>query len=422
MKNWRIRLSLFLIYFLFAILLNSVGTVILQVINSYGVSKPGASILEAFKDLTIAAVSFLAAAFLPRVGYRKSMLIALAIMTCACMAMPLLPSFLTTKLFFMCAGLSFALVKVSVYSSIGLLTTDQKEHGQFMNMLEGTFMVGVLSGYWLFSAFIDSADARSQSWLHVYWLLAALSALIFVLLFSAELDESEAKPETPQDAQGFLLMLALFGKPVVYIFLISAFLSVLIEQGVTSWLPTFNNEIMKLPLAMSVQMTSILATSTAIGRLGFGVLMKKISWYALLNTCVIAMGILVILTLPLTRGIVAGSVSDWNNAPPAAYIFPLIGLFMAPIYPVINSLILSALPKHHHSAMTGLIVIFSALGGTTGSLITGFAFAKLSGQTAFYLTLAPLSVILLALFFFRRELDRRHVAQGSDIMRGSTAH
>lgn len=421
MKNWRIKLSLFLIYFLFAILLNSVGTVILQVIHSYDVSKPSASILEAFKDLTIAGVSFLAAAFLPSVGYRRSMLIALAIMTCACAAMPLLPSFLTTKLFFMCAGMSFALVKVSVYSSIGLLTSGQKEHGQFMNIVEGLFMVGVLSGYWLFSAFIDSADAKSQNWLHVYWVLAGLSASIFVLLFGAKLDESEAKPETPQDAKGFLLMLTLFGKPVVYIFLISAFLSVLIEQGVTSWLPTFNNEIMKLPLAMSVQMTSILATSTAIGRLSFGFLMKKISWYALLNTCVVSMGVLVVLTLPLTRDIFAGSVSDWSNAPPAAYIFPLIGLFMAPIYPVINSLILSALPKHHHSAMTGLIVIFSALGGTTGSLITGFVFAKLSGQTAFYLTLVPLTIILIALFFFRRELDRRHVAQGADIMRGGSA-
>ena len=161
--------------------------------------------------------------------------------------------------------------------------------------------------------------------------------------------------------------------------------------------------------------------TTAIGRLSFGFLMKKVSWYALLNTCVVSMGVLVILTLPLTRGIVTGSVSDWSNAPPAAYIFPLIGLFMAPIYPVINSLILSALPKHNHSAMTGLIVIFSALGGTTGSLITGFVFAKLSGQTAFYLTLVPLTIILIALFFFRRELDRRHVAQGAEIMHGGSA-
>ena len=35
-----------LFYFTFAILLNSVGTVILQVINNYGVSKSSASVLE----------------------------------------------------------------------------------------------------------------------------------------------------------------------------------------------------------------------------------------------------------------------------------------------------------------------------------------------------------------------------------------
>jgi len=252
---------------------------------------------------------------------------------------------------------------------------------------------------------------KSTSWLNVYWVLACVCALTFLLLFGAELDESGAKPEQGQKSQGFFLMLSLIGKPAVYIFLISAFLSVLIEQGVTSWLPTFNNEILKLPLAMSVQITSILAASTAIGRLGFGVLLKKVSWYALLNGCVVAMGAMVLLTLPATRGMIAGQVTGWTNAPWAAFIFPLIGLFMAPVYPVINSLILSALPKHQHSAMTGLIVIFSALGGTTGSLITGFTFARLSGQTAFYLTLVPLTIILIALYFFRNELERHQAGQ-----------
>jgi len=37
-------------YYVFAILLNSVGTVILQSINSFDISKPEASTLEGFKD------------------------------------------------------------------------------------------------------------------------------------------------------------------------------------------------------------------------------------------------------------------------------------------------------------------------------------------------------------------------------------
>jgi fucose permease len=77
MNYWLIRISLFINYFVFAILLNSVGTVILQVQNTYGISESDASVLEAFKDLPIAITSFLVASFLVRVGYKRSMLIAL---------------------------------------------------------------------------------------------------------------------------------------------------------------------------------------------------------------------------------------------------------------------------------------------------------------------------------------------------------
>ena len=51
MNRWLVKISLFVNYFVFAILLNSVGTVILQVQNTYGVSELAASVLEAFKDL-----------------------------------------------------------------------------------------------------------------------------------------------------------------------------------------------------------------------------------------------------------------------------------------------------------------------------------------------------------------------------------
>ena len=71
MTNWKIKLSLFLNYFVFAILLNSVGTVILQIQNNYGVSQGDASVLEAFKDLSIAIVSFLVASYIVRIGYKN---------------------------------------------------------------------------------------------------------------------------------------------------------------------------------------------------------------------------------------------------------------------------------------------------------------------------------------------------------------
>ncbi|MBS0569032.1 MAG: MFS transporter [Proteobacteria bacterium] len=399
--------SLALIYVIFAILLNSVGTVILQSIYSFGVDKPRASLLELFKDLPIAITSLLVASFLPLLGYRNAMMIALAIVAGACVLMPLYPGFHTAELLFTCVGIAFALAKVAVYSSIGLLTADRVEHGRLTNTIEGLFMVGVLAAGWLFSAFIDPGTPGDRAWLNVYWLLAVLCVATLALVATSRLDESAARSAETKSFRGSLLeMFHLFVRPLVYVFLISAFLYVLIEQSFGTWLPTFNNEVLKLPNAMSVQIASILAAAAAIGRIGAGQVLRRIPWYTLLNLCVIGMGVLVLLVLPLARGIAARADVGWLNAPLAAYLIPLLGLLMAPIYPVINSVALSALPKPAHAAMTGLIVIFSALGGTLGSRITAIVFARFDGIHAFYFSLLPMALLLVALYFFKRESDR----------------
>lgn len=411
MNRIRMIVALALIYMVFAILLNSVGTVILQAIVSFGVDKPQASLLELFKDLTIAVTSLLVASFLPLLGYRRAMILALVIVALACVLMPLYPGFHTTELLFTCIGVSFALTKVAVYSSIGLLTSNKAEHGRLTNTIEGLFMVGVLAGGWIFSAFIDSAAPANPSWLNVYWLLAGICVLVIVLLAGSRMDESAAHNEHTNSMRGSLReMLQLFLRPLVYVFLISAFLYVLIEQSFGTWLPTFNNEVLKLPNAMSVQVATILAGTTAIGRLLAGQVLRRVPWYVLLNICVFGMGLLVVVTLPLAKHVVARADVGWFNAPIAAYLIPLIGLLMAPIYPVINSVALSSLPKPSHAAMTGLIVIFSALGGTFGSRITAIVFARFDGIHAFYFSLIPMTLLLISLFLFKRETDREGTA------------
>jgi len=400
--NWRIKFALFLVYFVFAILLNSVGTVILQVQESFGVSKVGASVLEGFKDLPIAVVSFLVASFLPRFGFRNAMMTGLSIVTLACLAMPIVPAFLTTKILFLAVGVSFALVKVSVYSSVGLITDSRKEHASFINTLEGMFMVGVLAGYGLFSFFVDDTAPGSPAWLDVYWWLAGLSALSILVIHLTPFDESGAHHEGSTLAQDFMDMLSLIVRPIGYIFVMSAFLYVLIEQGIGTWLPTFNREVLHLPSSMSIQATSIFAASLALGRFSAGALMARFDWYPVLNVCLLAVGALVLVSLPMAEGVVSNANISWLNAPLATYIFPLIGLFLAPIYPAINSAVLTALPTYQHSEMTGLIVIFSALGGTTGSLITGAIFENVGGTQAFYLSLVPMTLLLITLFLFRK--------------------
>lgn len=403
MQNWQIKTSLFLNYFVFAILLNSVGTVILQVQNNFGVSEGGASVLEAFKDLSIAAVSFLLSSYITRIGYKNAMLIALGFVTLVCFAMPSAPFFWATKLLFAAVGSGFALIKMSVYSTIGLVTRDKKEHISLMNFIESFFMVGILTGYFIFSSFVDDQNPQSTAWLQVYYWLGGISLAAFVLLLSAPLDESSVKPEgNASMIQDFGKMFRLMVLPLVLVFVLCAFFYVLIEQSIMSWLPTYNQKVLQLPAALSIQMASILAGSTALGRFLAGILMKKLNWYWVLTGCLLLAAALVAIAVPLAESNSGRVVTGWGDAPLAAFVFPMIGLLIAPVYPAINSLILSALPVQKHGLMSGLIIIFSALGGTTGSIITGNIFQHFGGQAAFYFSLVPIAILLGGLFFFRK--------------------
>ncbi|MCH7894402.1 MAG: MFS transporter [Proteobacteria bacterium] len=406
MKFWSIKLSLFINYFVFAILLNSVGTVILQVQNTYLVSASAASILEAFKDLPIAITSFLVASFMARIGYKRSMLFALGFIGCVCLVMPQVPTFWMTKLLFAATGVGFALVKISVFATLGLVTGNRKEHVSLMNFLESFFMLGILSGYFIFSGFVDDLNPSSTGWLQVYYLLAAMSFAAFALLFFTRLDEtSVSSGASKSPAQDFIDMITLGIQPLVLVFVICAFLYVLIEQSIMSWLPTFNSKVLNLPASLSIQMASILAASTAIGRFIAGVFLKRLDWFKVLFTGLLLAAVLVLVVLPLAGETGDREITSWLDAPIAAFIFPLIGFCIAPVYPAINSVILSALPRRQHAPMAGLIVVFSALGGTLGSIITGNLFEVFSGKTAFYFSLIPISILLFTLYLFKRKTD-----------------
>lgn len=396
MKNFNIKAVLFLNYFVFAILLNSVGTVILQVQQNFGISKSHASVLEGFKDLPIAICSFILASFLPKIGIKNSMLAALLMVTCICFIMPFANAFWFFKLLFAVVGVSFALIKISVFTSIGLVTSTDKEHSSFMGFLEGFFMIGVLMGNVMFSLFTDDHNPGSTHWLNVYWVLGGLSALSFIFLLLSKLDEHEAKSEKTDLMGDVRNSISLFRYKKVLFFLLCAFLFVLVEQSFQTWTPTFYKEILKMPTSMSIQAGAVLAGAFALGRFLSGFFSRKFSWIYVVSFCVIGFAVSILLVLPLTHNIHIGAGTTWLNAPVVVYLFPLMGGLLAPIYPSINSVILASIPKYLHSSMSGLIVVFSAIGGTIGSVITGFVFQEFSGQQAFYLSLIPLSLLIIS--------------------------
>lgn len=403
MNKLNIKTVLFLNYFLFAILLNSVGTVILQMQQNFGISKSGASVLEGFKDLPIAICSFLLASFLPKIGLKRSMMIALALVTAMCFIMPFSNAFWFFKLLFCVVGISFALIKISVFTTIGLISKDGKEHSSIMGYLEGFFMIGVLLGNLLFSLFIDDANPRSKSWLNTYWLLGTISLISFIFTLFLKFNEDDAKSNTSDLKEDIKNSIGLFNLRSVLYFLVCAFLFVLVEQSFQTWTPTFYREILKLPTSMAVQAGAVLAGAFALGRFLSGFFSRKFRWIYVVSFCIVGFALSIILILPLTKDVSFDENVSWFNAPLAVYIFPLMGIFLAPIYPSINSVILASVPKYLQSAMSGLIVVFSAIGGTLGSMITGVVFQKFGGSHAFYLSFIPLMLLLFFVIMMNRQ-------------------
>jgi fucose permease len=404
------------VYVFYAILLNSVGTVILQSILSFHIAKTTGSVLEGCKDLSIALVSFCVASFLPRIGYRVSVAAAAAFVSLAALAMPRAPGFLTTALMFLAIGVSFAAVKVAVYSLIGLLNADPKAHAGFTSVVEGFFMLGVLSGAWIFSLFIDPVHPGALSWLRVYWLLAGLGAMVALLWATTPMPESRSSHSHAPIGESLKAMLELTGHPFIPVFLAGVFLYVLVEQSFGTWLPTYNREMMRMPAAVSVQIGSLLSAAFAFGRLGGGLLLRRIPWAPFLLSCLAGAAMVVIVALWPTP-ISATAPTGWADAPWQTFVLPLAGVFLAPIYPTIISAVLSALPESRHAPMMGLIIAFSALGGTFGSFLTGQIFGHFGGRQAFALTLAPMAVLCVLLVLLNRALRaERAASEGAEAL------
>jgi len=393
MKNWRIKLSLYLNFLLFAILMSSDGILILQVQKHYAVAASVAGLLGGFRDMSVAVAAVFLAAYVARMGYKRSMLISLLMVALICLLVPLGNSFTTIEMFFLVTGVGFALMKSSIFSAIGLLAHDIRSHAAFMRYLEATYAAGTFAGYFVFSAYSD-AGRNSTDWLLVYYVMAGVSVLAIAALWWAPLDESEIQDVQPQPLLGDLTaMFKLATTAVAGAFVACVFTYDLLAEGINKWLPTFNSEVLHVPVALSIQLASIMAASAVLGRVLGGLALRFASWLTVLLTCLALSAVLVLVTLPLAEKGGMPPVTSWRSAPIAAFIFPLIGMVTAPIYPVINSRVLSGLPLRQQGAMSGLIMLASALGATAGSLITGSIFQAYGGTRAFYWSLIPIALL-----------------------------
>jgi FHS family glucose/mannose:H+ symporter-like MFS transporter len=399
----QLRLCMFLNYCAFAIQLNSVGIAVLQTQRSFGVSVVEASTLALYKGLGILGGALLAGSFLKRIGYKRAMLIALGASATVLVAVPLFISFTAVKAVFLVTGLSYGLMKVALYSTIGLISPGKKEHASLLSFVESFYKIGSLLTFVVFATFTNNEDPHSTSWSYAYSLLAVFMVAAFGLLYPTPLDESGVREDPSKPLYlPILEMLRLAVTPVAVTLAFLVFAAIVTEHGFINWLPTFNHKVMGLVPSLGIQLAGLYAVCAIVGRVGVGFVLRRVTWFPVLLACVAGATVVLIVGLLAARSVPVTAITDWREAPLAVFLLPLTGLFVGPIWPVMHSAALTSLPVNRHNTLASLSVVFSSTSGAIGTPLLGLVFQHYGGVAALAALLGPLAILAGGTFALRR--------------------
>jgi fucose permease len=360
-KLSKISLPLKLTFLIFSMVLNCMGLIILQLAEekiTYG----ELGFLESFKDLPIAFISLFAVGFINKTGTKKALISALIIVGfCSCL-LPFIEVFWFFKLWFAIIGACFAIGKICVFGIIRNNISDEKSLAKTMNSVEASFMIGIFVVNTCFGWVVSSE--HSEYWKFCFLLIAFLSALTIFLL--SKITISEAKP---LENKSIFSELSGFVTPSIMLFLGVIFFIVFIEQGFNSWLPSFYKNHLKVNSFFALQATSFLAVFSYAGRTITANIIRRFSLPGYYLSCMAFIISLLII-------IVGVQYFDSADSKIILFLFPVIGLFLSPLYPVINSKMIAQTDKEKVNLFTSLIVIFSSLGSSVSSIIMAVLFEK----------------------------------------------
>ncbi|CAM2985885.1 sugar MFS transporter [Chryseobacterium flavum] len=385
-KLSKISLPLKLTFLIFSMVLNCMGLIILQ-LSEEKITYGELGFLESFKDLPIAFISLFAVRFINKTGTKKALISALIIVGfCSCL-LPFVEAFWFFKLWFAIIGACFAIGKICVFGIIRNNISDEKSLAKTMNSVEASFMIGIFVVNTCFGWVVSSE--YSEYWKFCFLLIAFLCVITIFLLSNITI--SEAKP---LQNKSVFSELSGFITPSVTLFLGVIFFIVFVEQGFNSWLPSFYKNHLKVNSFFALQATSFLSVFSYTGRTVTANIIRR---FSLPNYYMSCMAFIIALLM-----IIAG-VQYFESADSRIilFLFPVIGLFLSPLYPVINSKMIAQIDKEKVNLFTSLIVIFSSLGSSVSSIIMAVLFEKqLLNFYPLYILCFVILLFVISLVFF----------------------
>lgn len=335
-------------FLMFAMTSDAVGSVIPQVIAEFRLSLTAAGALHYAPMLALAAGALLLGFLADRLGRKPTIIAGLILYGASSLVLALSSGFAALVALLALAGLGISVFKIGALALIGDISRSTTEHTRTMNLLEGFFGVGAILG----PAIVAVLVSQGMPWRWLYGAAAGVCGLLVLAALAVRYPPAAARgPETV----GLARSLRMATDTHALGFSLLVMLYVACEVAIYVWMPTYLESYAGDFAWLPVYALTIFFVLRAAGRFLGYFLIGRYRWTTVL--AVFGLAILLCFAGSLAGGVEAG-----------ALLLPASGLFMSVMYPTLNSKGISCFPGKDHGAVAGLILFFTALAAALGPL------------------------------------------------------
>lgn len=367
-----------LAYALAALVSDAIGSIIPLAMADLGIGVQAAGALQYLPAAATAGMALLAIAGADRLGAGRTTLGGLLLFVAGAAGMQghPLPVGAVMALMVVC-GVGISLFKLGTLALLGRLHWPPRRHGSLMNAVEGCYALGSIAAPWL----VTALAAAGWGWRALY-MVGGSVGLVLLLGFLPYRERSSVPPlPAVVPAADAAQVASVLRQPLAWWFAGLLGVYVVVELTVCVWMPSYLLGLGATPAAAAWALTLFFALRAA-GRFAGIAVLRRWRWPPLLAGCAVL----------ALASLLAGSLGGLQLA---LWVLPASGLFLAVLYPTLNSHLLSRFPATRQASVAGLATFCSATGAALGSWTIATA-SEASGDLRSGLLIGTLLAAVLA--------------------------
>jgi FHS family L-fucose permease-like MFS transporter len=418
-KNYIIVILILLTFFVISFLTNILGALNPNVSSSYTLTETMAGFLPFAFFIAYGIMSIPSGLLVEKWGEKKMMIIAFTLAFLGALIFAIFPQFNVFVISLFTIGAGMAALQVVINPL--LRVSGGEEHFAFNSVLAqlifglASFISPQMYTYLVTNinqgnidkpliGLMTSLVPQSLSWVSVYWVFAVLSILMILVIFLVKFPKVELQEDEKAGSRESYL--ELFKNKYVVLFFLGIFCYVGTEQGISYWMSKFlSNYHGYDPDTTGADAVSYFWGLMTIGGILGLVLMK------LFDSKKILRWFTILAILCVAAGLFAGDYI-------ALWAFPISGFFLSVMYPVIVSLGLNSVSRHHGS-FAGILMTGIAGGAVVQILIGGLS-DLISLKVGMFLIFVTLGYILSITFWAKPLVNNKTITSLKDLFKSES--